>query len=156
MLPENGLGSVSKYGPTDSLYIKLEQFMIPSGWSNDPLCLHLACCSHRRVVEENLMKEFKTQFNLPNPLPILVNIQYRQYRQYGQQYRLLRRLMLIDGGNEKFYVWQDIENCLGEFYERDLAMLLFAIGKDPDYTRLQWRKLGHLRSRHADFDAPWN
>ena len=74
MLPEHGLRSVSKYEPTDSLYIKLEQFIIPSGWSNDPLDLHLACCFNRKVVEENLMKEFKTQFNLPNPLPIIVNI----------------------------------------------------------------------------------
>lgn len=141
MLPEHGLRSVSKYEPTDSFYIKLEQFIIPSGWSNGPLDLHLACCFNRKVVEENLMKEFKTQFNLPNPLPIIVN------KQYG--------LRLIDGGNEKFYVWQDIENYVGEFYERDLAMLLFAIDKDPNYKRVQWRKLEHLCLGHANFDAPW-
>lgn len=44
---------------------------------------------------------------------------------------------------------------MGEFYERNLAMLLFAVGKDLDFKGVQWRKLGHLHCGPADLDAPW-
>lgn len=141
MLPKHGLGSISKHQPTGSTYIKLEQFAIPPGWSNNPFDLDLAYCFNGKVAEENLTEQFKTQINLPNSLPIIVHKQHR--------------LSLIDGGNGKFYVWQDVEDYVGEFYECNLAILLFAVGKDLDLKGVQWRKLGHLHCGPADFDAPW-
>ena len=105
---EQGLGCISKYEPTDSLYIKLEQSVIPPGWSNGPIALHLDFYFYGKVAEENLTEELKTEYNMPNPLPIVV---------HGQD-----GLWLIDGGNGKFYLWQDVEGFVGEVYERNLAI----------------------------------
>ncbi|MCJ1349795.1 hypothetical protein MMC31_008036, partial [Peltigera leucophlebia] len=137
-----GLGRISKYEPTDSLYIKLEQSVIPPGWSNDPLALNLDFCFNGKVPEENLTEEFKTQYNMPNPLPIIV------HQQHG--------LWLIDGGNGKYYLWQNVEDSVGEVYERNLAIILPALGKDPEFGKTKWRRLGHLGfGPPPDFDAPW-
>lgn len=50
---------------------------------------------------------------MPNPLPIIVD------KQNG--------MWLINGGNGKFYVWQDVEDFLGEVYERNLAIITIYI-----------------------------
>ncbi|MCJ1349920.1 hypothetical protein MMC31_008163 [Peltigera leucophlebia] len=109
-----GLGSISKYEPTGSLYIKLEQSVIPPGWSNDPISLEVDTSFNEKDEEENLKEDFKTQYNMPNPLPVLVHFQ--------------EGVWLIDGGDGKYYVYQNEEGYVGEVYERNLAKILSELG----------------------------
>ena len=140
---EQGLGCISKYEPTDSLYIKLEESIIPPGWYNDPITLNLDCCFNGKFAEENLTEEFKTEYNMSKPLPIIV------YGEHG--------LWLIDGGNGKFYLWQDVEDFVGEVYECNLAIILSTLAKNRGLKGTKWRKLGHLGCRppSPDWDDPW-
>ena len=62
-----------------------------------------------------MTEEFKTKYNMPNPLPIIV------HKEDG--------LWLIDGGDGKFYLWQDVEDFVGEVYERDLVILLSTLAR---------------------------
>lgn len=67
---------------------------------------------------------------MPNPLPIIA---YKQ-----------NRIWLIDGRNGKFYLWQDVEDFVGEVYERNLAIILSIAG----LKKTKWRRLGHLVLDH--------
>ncbi len=78
---------------------------------------------------------------MPNPLPIIFHRQESTW--------------LIDGGNGKFYLFQDVEDYVGEFYERSLAVILSALFRDRLLEGFQWRKIGHLYCGPANFDAPW-
>lgn len=136
---EQELECISKYEPADSLYIKLEQSLNPPGWSNDPSNLCLDDYSNRKVPEENLTETFKTQYHMPNPLPIIV------HGNLG--------LWLIYGGDGKFYLWQYVKDYMGKVYKRNLAITLSTLRKGPEF---KWRRLGHLGfGPPSDFDAPW-
>lgn len=80
---------------------KLEHSAIPAGWSNSPIFLALDHCFNGKVEEENLTDQFETQYDMPNPLPVIV------HRQDG--------MLLIDGGNGKFYPWQNVEDFVAKF-----------------------------------------
>ena len=92
-------------------------------------------------LQKELTEEFKTQYNMPNPLPITL------HKQNG--------VWLIDGGNGKFYLWQDVEDFVGEVYECNLAIILSTLAKNRGLKRTRWRKLGHLGfGPSPDYDAP--
>ena len=99
-------------------------------------------CFNENDAEENLTEYFKTQYKMPNPLPVVVHFK--------------DGVWLIDGGDGKFYVWQDVEDYVGEVYERNLAMILSKLGKDRALGQTKWRRLGHLGcGPPPDYDAPW-
>lgn len=76
-----------------------------------------------------MTEEFKTQYDMPNPLPIIVHKP--------------DRVWLIDGGNGKIYLWQDVEDFVGEFYEHHLAKILSTLAKNRGLKGTKWRRLGH-------------
>lgn len=78
---------------------------------------------------------------MPNPLPIIAHYQESTW--------------LIDGGNGKFYLWQDVEDYVGELYERSLAVILSSLVRDRLLEGFQWRKIGHLYCGPPYSDAPW-
>ena len=95
--------------PTQSFYIKLKPSVIPAHWRNDPDSLSLDY-HFNSVDEESNIPDMKSRFGLPNPIPII--------KQQREGY------WLIDGGDGKHYIWEDIEGIVLEVYERDLAKIL--------------------------------
>lgn len=79
------------------------------------MALDLDFCFNGKAAEDNLTEEFKTQYDMPNPPPIIV------YKQNG--------MWLLDGGNGKFYLWRDAEGFVGEVYEHNLAIILSTLAK---------------------------
>lgn len=82
----------------------------------------------------DLTEESKPQYHIPSPLPFIVHEQDGRW--------------LIDGDNGKFYLWQNVEDHVGEFYERDSAILLSTItnrgGNSDIYFMLHGCKLIHF------------
>lgn len=106
------LGCVIKDEASKSLYIKLKPTAIPRHWCNDPELLQLDSflAWENKKEEKSIMRYLKSEFEMPNPVPI---IKHRWEEQW-----------LIAGSNWKYYLWEGIEGAIREVYKQDLAKIL--------------------------------
>ena len=140
---EEEIRSIVKHEPSNSFYVKLKESAIPKDWSNDPHHLKLGA-SFNGSDEQDVSESFKSEFAMPDPLPVIENHGYNQ------------GLVLIDGGDGKYYLWHDVSDDVFELYERNLTKILSKFGQNPGFKGSKLKKLGLVGYRLPPGDSdPW-
>jgi len=80
-------------------YVELKRCEVPRGWTNDPESLGLYYFTGKI---NNMKTELKAEYNIPNARPILNDTMYTY---------------LLDGGDGKFYWWNDVSGSVGRIEE---------------------------------------
>ncbi len=93
---------------SSTFHVQLEESKVPNGWSNHPTQLSVNN-NFTELKNDHAKIALQHDFGIPNSRPILVN---------------KRRTYLIDGGNQKYYTWNDVRDEVNEVRERNLEKIL--------------------------------
>lgn len=85
---------------------------VPYGWTNDPA--YLRAQIYFKDGSDNIKKKLKEKYKIPNAYPILNDRSC---------------LYLIDGGDQKYYLWNDTSDDVAKIDESDRQKILKAIGE---------------------------
>lgn len=107
-------------------YVWVEPTKIPDDWSNDP--------------DSHVVPNFQKHLGLPNPRPVLCKNSENNF--------------LVDGGNGKYYLYNDISDNVMELYERNLDNILSILRSDAGRRGLVFRYIG-CRCGPKEDPGPW-
>lgn len=85
---------------------------VPYGWTNDPA--YLRAQIYFTDGPDNIMTTLKDEYKIPNAQPILNDRSC---------------LYLINGGDEKYYLWNDTSGDVARIHQSDLPKILKTIGE---------------------------
>jgi hypothetical protein len=87
-------------------YVELRTCEVPYGWTNHPACLGVNVYFTGKT--NNIKATLKADHNIPDARPIITD----------------RYTVLLDGGDKKYYLWNDISGTLARIEELDLEKIL--------------------------------
>lgn len=85
---------------------------VPYGWTNDPAYLRAEI--YFKDGADNIKKTLKDKYKVPNAYPILSDRSC---------------LYLIDGGDKKYYLWNDTSDDVAKIDASDRKEILTALGQ---------------------------
>ena len=94
-------------------YMELRTSEVPHGWTNHPASLGV----NIYFTDKNgsIKTMLKTYYNIPDARPILLDTMF---------------LFLLDGGDGKYYLYNDISGDLARVEEPDLQTILAKLGSE--------------------------
>lgn len=120
-------------------YVWVEPTKIPDDRSNDPDSLGILdyfCPTDYSYV----VPDFQKHLGLPNPRPVLCKNSENNF--------------LVDGGNGKYYLYNDISDYVMKLYERNLDNILSILRSDAGRRGLVFRYIGCICGPKED-PGPW-
>jgi hypothetical protein len=93
-------------------YVKLRTCKVPYGWTNHPAYLGVNVYFTDKT--DNIKATLKADHNIPNARPIITN----------------RYTILLDGGDEKYYLWNIISDDVARIEEPSLEEILAKLGSE--------------------------
>jgi len=104
-------------------YVELRTSQVPYGWSNRPA--HLGVNVNFAGEADDIKTTMMTEYNIPGVRPILTD---------------RKSLYLLEGGDKKYYLWNDISGYVARIEEPSLQKILTTLGSrglsDIPYTIL--------------------
>ncbi len=116
-----------------SYYVWVKPSKIPNDWFNDPDDLQIFDIFYPSEKDDFIVSSFQI-LGLPNPRPILFNTD----------------LFLLDGGNGKYYMWNEESDYVVELYERNLDNILSVLRTDAGCWGLVYRYIGTIGGPKED------
>ena len=92
-------------------YVELRTCEVPCGWTNHPVALEVNISFKSKA--KNIKARLKADHNIPNARPVLSNT---------------ADLFLIEGGDGKYYLWNDISDYVARIEECNLQEILGKLG----------------------------
>jgi hypothetical protein len=93
-------------------YVKLTTCEVPYGWTNHPAYLGVNVYFTGKT--DNIKATLKADYNIPDARPIITD----------------RYTVLLDGGDGKYYLWNDISGIVARIEELDLEKILAKLGSE--------------------------
>jgi hypothetical protein len=104
-------------------YVELRTSQVPYGWSNRPA--HLGVNVNFAGEADDIKTTMMTEYNIPGVRPILTD---------------RKSLYLLEGGDKKYYLWNDVSGYVARIEEPSLQKILTTLGSrglsDIPYTIL--------------------
>src|SRR5271154_2866559 len=93
-------------------YVELRTCEVPPGWTNHPA--YLGADIYFTGEFNNIKTTLKADHNIPDARPIITN---------GYSF-------LLDGGDGKYYLWNDVSDIVARIEEPDLEKILAKLGSE--------------------------
>jgi len=94
-------------------YVELKTCEVPCGWTNDPAYHEVNTCFTDKT--KNIKARLKADHNIPDARPILSDSM---------------DLFLLEGGDGKYYLWNDISDYVARIEEPNLQEILGKLGSE--------------------------